>query len=419
MAREFPRYLAPSLPFSPRRSQSPPRFVAHPFGTAAHPVGSASATSSPRAWRRAGGCWGWGPARWVPPEGPPCPAQLRLTHTGLLTAPCGCCFDPRVFGYEWTNMPPPSTSIPSYGHIEGPSAPFNISGTATSAGAPLGTDIVSGSNVPPSPGADPSNQGPGDTKDNLVVTEEMLQEEALRLFGHCLDVVGVSQDGPSSGPMPGDSGVTSEGGRAMAPGSPVLPTSIHTYKDIQGQPEHNISVAAIPTEPAPGSDIPLGSDIPTSPSAVPHNEELGGTPEDLDLSDEMLLQEALSLSGWSLDSVGVSQDGHSSSPMPGDLGDNGAAIAPCDSPSLLLPDELLGLDYTIPDSIDSVLGLEDFVMGLEAQEPWGDAGMELPPSQPAVPEKQVWKRGQSTLSLPPSKRRALAASPGGPGGSRE
>uniref|UniRef100_A0A8C0ID58 Uncharacterized protein n=1 Tax=Bubo bubo TaxID=30461 RepID=A0A8C0ID58_BUBBB len=322
-------------------------------------------------------------------------------------------------GYEWTNVPPPSTSIPSYGHIEGPSAPFNISGMATSAGAPLGTDIVPGSDVPPSPGADPSNQGPEDTKDNLVVTEEMLQEEALRLFGHCLDVVGVSQDGPSSGPTPGDSGVTSEGGRAMAPGSPVLPMSIHTYKDVQGQPEHNISVAATPTGPAPGSDVPLGSDIPTSPSAVPHNEELGGTPEDLDLSDEMLLQEALSLFGWSLDSVGVSQDGHSSSPVPGDLGDNGAAMPPCDSPSLLLPDELLGLDYTIPDSIDSVLGLEDFVMGLEAQEPWGDAGMEPPPSQPAVPEKRGWKQGQSTLSLPPSKCRALAASPGRPGGSRE
>uniref|UniRef100_A0A8C0FM54 Uncharacterized protein n=1 Tax=Bubo bubo TaxID=30461 RepID=A0A8C0FM54_BUBBB len=340
-AREFTRYLAPSLPFSPRRSQSPPRFVTRPFGTAAHPAGS----------------------------GPPYPAQLPLTHTGLLTAPCGCCFDPRVFGYEWTNMPPPSTSIPGYGHSEGPSAPFNIAGTATSAGAPLSTDIAPGSDVPPSPGADPYNQGPGDAKDDLVVTEEMLQEEALRLFGHSLDAVGVSHDGPSSGPTPGDSGVTSEGGRAMAPGSPVLPTSVHTYEDVQGQPEHIISVAATPTGTAPGSDIPPGSDGPTTPSAVPHNEELGVTPEDLDLSDEMLLQEALSLFGWSLDTVGVSQDGHSSSPMPGDLGDTGAAIPRCDSPSLLLPGELLGLDYTIPDSIDSVLGLEDFVMGLEAQEP--------------------------------------------------
>ncbi|XP_074777667.1 transmembrane protein 209-like [Athene noctua] len=42
--------------------------------------------------------------------------------------------------------------------------------------------------------------------------------------------------------------------------------------------------------------------------------------------------------------------------------------------------------------------------------------MEPPPSQPAVPEERDWKRGQSTLSPPPSKRRALAARPGAPGG---
>uniref|UniRef100_A0A8D0FBM0 Uncharacterized protein n=1 Tax=Strix occidentalis caurina TaxID=311401 RepID=A0A8D0FBM0_STROC len=313
-------------------------------------------------------------------QGAPSSAQLPLTHTELLTAPCGCCFDPR-----------------------GPSAPFNITG----------------SDVPPSPTADPYSQGPGDMTDNLVVTEEMLQQEALRLFGHSLDAVGVSQHSPSSSPTPGDSGVTREEGGAMAPGSPVLPMSIPTYKDVQGQLGTNISSTATPTRPAPGSNIPPSSDVPTSPDAVPHNEDLGGTPEDLDLSDEMLLEEALSLFGWSLDSVGISQDGQSSSPTPGDPGDTGAAIPPCDSPSLELPDELLCLDFTIPDTIDSVLGLEDFLMGLEAQEPWGDVGMESPPSRPAVLEKWGWKRGQSTLSPPPNKSRAVTASPGGPGGTRE
>ncbi|XP_074694500.1 uncharacterized protein LOC141929217 [Strix aluco] len=354
------------------------------------------------------------PTAWAPPAGG-APHAPQAPPQGLLRAPCGCRFDPRLFGYEWTNMPPPSTSIPSYGHIEGLSAPFNIASTATSAGAPLGTDIAPGSNVPLAAGADPYNQGPGDATDDLVVTEDMLQQEALRLFSHSLDAVGVSQDGLSSGPMPGDSGVTREEGRAMAPGSPVLSTSIPTYEDVQGQPENNISGAATPMGPVPGSNIPPGSDVPTSPAAVPHNEDLGGTPEDLSLSDEMLLQEALSLFGWSLDSVGLSQDGASSSPMPGDLADTCAAIPPCDSPSLLLPDELLGLDNTI----DTVLGLEDFLMGLEAQEPWGDAGMEPPPSQPAMPEKRDWKRGQSTLSPPPSKRRALAVSPGRAGGSKD
>ncbi|XP_074707607.1 proline-rich protein 22-like [Strix uralensis] len=352
------------------------------------------------------------PAAWAPRRGG-APHAPQAPPAELLTAPCGCCFDPRVFGYEWTNTPPPSTSISGYGHVEGPSAPFNITCMATSAGAPLGTNITPGSDVPPSPTADPYSQGPGDTTDNLVVTEEMLQQEALRLFGHSLDTVGVSQHSPSSGPTPGDSGVTREEGGAMAPGSPVLPVSIPIYEDVQGQPRTNISSTATPTRPAPGSNVP------TSPGAVPHNEDLGGTPEDLELSDEMLLEEALSLFDWSLDSVGISQDSQSSSPTPGDPGDNGAAIPPCDSSSLELPDELLCLDFTIPDTIDSVLGLEDFLMGLEAQEPWGDVGMEPPPSQPAVPEKRGWKRGQSTLSPPPSKRRAVTASPGGPGGTRE
>uniref|UniRef100_A0A8C8BP87 Uncharacterized protein n=1 Tax=Otus sunia TaxID=257818 RepID=A0A8C8BP87_9STRI len=385
-----------------------------PQGSSPH--GQLPGHELPTCLAQSRGMLAMGPARGVPPEGAPGSARLPLTHTGLLTAPCGCSFDPRVFGYEWTNIPPPSTPITCHKVAEGLSGSFNTTGTATSAGAPLATDIAPGSDVAPSPAADPYSQGPGDITDDLVLTEEMLQQEALRLFGHSLDAVGVSQDGPSSGPAPGDSGVTREEGGAMAAGSPVLPTSIPSYEYVQGQLGPNISNTATPTRPGPGSNIVLGSDVPNSLGAVPHNEDLGGTPEGLELSDEMLLEEALSLFDWSLDGVGVSQDTQSSNPMPGDPGDTGEAIPPCDSPLLELPDELLSLDFSILDSIDSILGLEDFVMWLEAQEPWGDAGMEPPPSQPAVPQKRGCKRRQSTLSPPPSKRRALAASPGGAGG---
>ncbi|XP_074784221.1 uncharacterized protein LOC141971046 [Athene noctua] len=241
------------------------------------------------------------PAAGTPPAGG-APHAPQAPPAGLLMAPCGCCFDPRVYGYEWTNTPPPPTSIPGCGNVEGPSAPVNTAGTATSAGAPLGTDIAPGSDIPPCPAADSYSHGPGDVTDDLFVTEEMLRQEALRLLGCSLDTEGVSQNGPSS---------------SLTPGNP---------------------------------------------------------------------------------------------------GDTGAAIAPCDSPSLVLPKELLSPDSSIPDTIDGVLGLEDFLLGLEAQEPCGDAGMEPPPSQPAVPEKRGCKRRQSSQSPLPSKRRALADRPGGPGG---
>ncbi|XP_026720959.1 proline-rich protein 22 [Athene cunicularia] len=244
------------------------------------------------------------PAAWTPPAGG-APHVPQDPPAGMLMAPCGCCFDPRVYGYEWTSTPPPPTSIPDCGNIEGLSAPVNTAGTDTTAGTPLGTGIAPGSNVPPSPAADPYSHGPGDVMDDLAVTEEMLQQEALRLLGCSLDTVGVSQNGPSS---------------SLTPGNP---------------------------------------------------------------------------------------------------GHTGAAVPPCDSPSLELPDKLLSLDCGILDTIDSVLGLEDFLLGLEAQEPSGDVGMEPPPSQPAVPEKRGRKRRQSDLAAPPSKRRELGDRPGGPEGKRD
>ncbi|XP_052656317.1 rho GTPase-activating protein 17-like [Harpia harpyja] len=371
-------------------------------------------------------------------------------------------------------------SIPVYQHIHGQLLKIDTSGTATPAGAPPGSD------VPPSPCAAPPNQALGDPAGDLEVSEEMLLQEALRLFGCSLDAVGASQDAPSSSPVPGHPGGTSGEGTGVAPACPVLPTSIPGYQHIQGQLEINSSGTDTPAVAPPGSNIPPGSDVPPSPSAAPHNQALGDPAEDLEVSEEMLLQEALRLFGCSpdtvgasqdapssspepghpggtsgegtgvapacpvlltsipgyqhiqgqleinssvafavpdgvlleealrllgcsLDMVGASQDGPSSSPMPGDTGGTGAATPDWDFSPSTLPEELLTPDSCIPELSDTTLSLEIFHgIGMEPQEPREDAGMDLPPSPSAVAEERRKRQAQSSLPMPPSKRRALA-----------
>ncbi|XP_049653300.1 collagen alpha-1(XVII) chain-like [Accipiter gentilis] len=89
-------------------------------------------------------------------------------------------------------------SIPGYQHIKGQLAQINIASTATPVGAPPGSDVHT------SPCAAANNEALGDTAGNLAVSEEMLLEETLRLFGCALDRVGVSQDAPSRGSVPED-----------------------------------------------------------------------------------------------------------------------------------------------------------------------------------------------------------------------
>ncbi|GAB0192559.1 proline-rich protein 22-like [Grus japonensis] len=186
-------------------------------------------------------------------------------------------------------------------------------------------------------------------------------------------------------------------GTAEAPAPTALPTSIPGYRHIEGQPGH--------------TNVPPGSH--DSPSQA-----LGDPAGDLTVSDEELLEEALRLLGCSLDAVGVSQDGPGSGPVPGDPAGTGAAVPHCDLSSLSLPEELLSPDYGVSEMIDAILSLEELhAVGMEPQEPWGNAGMALPPSRPAVPETRGKKRGQSAGPKPAGKRRALAGStPGGAGG---
>ncbi|CAM9488128.1 unnamed protein product, partial [Bubo scandiacus] len=344
-----PAPAPPALPPAPAPLAAPPTpapAAPAPLAAPAPPVPPAPAhwhsTGSTTRYSLAGGA----------------PHTLQAPPAGLLSAPCSCYFEPRAFCYEWTDMPPPSTS--TLGH-----------GTAALSGAALG--------------------GPG----------------------------GWAAPGTPQGQMQ-QLAPPKDQQRAVATTPPVLPTNIPGYGHIEGPaaPSNISGTATSAAAPMGSSHIPPGSDIPPSPTADPRNQGLEDMAEDLAMSQEVPLKEALRLFGCSMDDLGVSQDNHSSSPTPVGPGDTGTAIPRCDMTWLSLPQEMLSPDYSVPETADAILSLEDFVMGLEAQEPWGDVGMEPPPSQPAVPEKRGWKRGQSTLSPPPSKRRALAASPGGPGGSR-
>ncbi|GAB0206347.1 proline-rich protein 22-like [Grus japonensis] len=222
--------------------------------------------------------------------------------------------------------------------------------------------------------------------------------------------------------MHGDRGGTGAEGNTVALASPVLPTSSAAYQHVEEQPAQlPIYGTATTAEAHLGSNTPLGSNDPSCPSAASQNQVLGDLAGDLTVSEEVPLEEALRLFGCSLDTVGVSQDAFSSSsPVPGELGGTGTATPHCDFASLSLPEELLTPDYSIPETTDTILSLGEFyTMGMEPQEPWGAAGMALPPSQAAACEKRGKKRGQSALPKPASKRRALAGSTGVAGGEVE
>ncbi|XP_049653037.1 proline-rich protein 22-like, partial [Accipiter gentilis] len=95
------------------------------------------------------------------------------------------------------------TRIPGYEDIEGPLAKINTCGMATPVGAPPGSD------VPPSPCADPHNQALGEPVGELAASEKVPLHEALVLFDCSLDGVGVSQDASSRSSVPEDTGGTS------------------------------------------------------------------------------------------------------------------------------------------------------------------------------------------------------------------
>ena len=324
---------------------------------------------------------------------------------------CGTHAEGRVVAPAPLALP---TSNPGCQHIEGQPAQTNTCGTAPPVGAHPDTNIPPGSHDSPS-------QALEDLAGDLDVSDEELLKEALSLLGCSLDGVEATQEDAGSSPMHGDHGGTGAEENMVALASPVLPTSSAAYQHVEEQPAQlTIDGTATTAEAQLGSNIPLGSYDPSCPSAAPNNQALGDLADDLTVSEEVPLEEALRLFGCSLDTVGVSQDAFSSSPGPGELGGTGTATPHCHFASLSLPEELLTPDYSVPEITDAILSMEEFyTMGMEPQESWGAAGMALPPSQAAVCEKRGKKRGQSALPKPASKRRALAGSTGVAGGEVE
>ncbi|XP_064898733.1 mucin-1-like [Columba livia] len=315
------------------------------------------------------------PGAWAPPAGgaPPAP---QAPPAGLQRAPCGCWFDPRVFQYQWAMSyghqgtavaPTPVlmlTPIPGYQHIQGQWAQPYSSSTATAAGTP-GVRNIPGrsSNVPTSSSAASQYQAQEDPAALQDVTEEMLLEEAHRLFGVSRDAVGVTEDGSSSGPpapdpaepgdlgaslgisdeelmeealqllgcppamgqlcqtgassspTSGDTGDTQGRETLVAPASPLLPKPDTTYGH---EGPLNVCSTATTVGTLPGSTSPLGSTSPPSTSAAPHHTAPGDTVGHGAAVQEVPLEEALEIFGWSLDVLGVAQDTPASSPRPGE-----------------------------------------------------------------------------------------------------
>ncbi|XP_014817770.1 PREDICTED: proline-rich protein 36-like [Calidris pugnax] len=303
------------------------------------------------------------------------------------------------------------TSIPGLQHIRGPSGWSQISSTATPTGAPLGSHGTQQSHVPPRPLAAPQKPAPGDPAGTVDVTEEMLLQEAFRLFASSTDTVGSSQDSATTISRPGDPGATRGEGRAVAPAHTTLPNSIPGHKNsLEWSSETKSSSTATPEERSPDSNIPASSDlssdtdlsldsiisldtsVPTSPSAVHQCQALG----DLKGPQEFPLEEALRLFDCSGEVGGVSQDSPGSSPRPTEPGDTCTAISPSDFDAVELPEELLSHNYTLEETMEAVRFLEKLLNGPESQELWEDVGTELPPAMPAQMERQGTKQGTSS-----------------------
>ncbi|KAK2511187.1 hypothetical protein Q9233_017147 [Columba guinea] len=131
------------------------------------------------------------PAAWAPPQAPP---------AGLQRAPCGCCFDPRVFSVQWTipynhqgtAVAAATPVLPSQGYqqLERQFAHLSVSSKVTAAGTPLG------GHVPPSCSAATPNKAAGDPTSHLAVPDKILLEDALKLFGCSMDKEWVSKEDP-------------------------------------------------------------------------------------------------------------------------------------------------------------------------------------------------------------------------------
>uniref|UniRef100_A0A669QJL1 Uncharacterized protein n=1 Tax=Phasianus colchicus TaxID=9054 RepID=A0A669QJL1_PHACC len=192
---------------------------------------------------------------WLPPGAPLPPPQRPFAPAGLWMAPCGCFFDPRVFHFEWatTTVPPPANSmgspslpnaapgapqswvtppappqpfvpykqqgavvtpllpsVPNFQQLEGQIQQLRISEAppSGSTGAPSHGIVPADSDTPMGASAIPNPQEMGANLESLDIElpDEVLLEEAVRLFNCSPDMEEVNQDNPSSIPVLKDLG---------------------------------------------------------------------------------------------------------------------------------------------------------------------------------------------------------------------
>ncbi|XP_031460500.1 proline-rich protein 22 [Phasianus colchicus] len=183
------------------------------------------------------------------------PGAPRGPPPGLWMAPCGCFFDPRVFHFEWatTTVPPPANSmgspslpnaapgapqswvtppappqpfvpykqqgavvtpllpsVPNFQQLEGQIQQLRISEAppSGSTGAPSHGIVPADSDTPMGASAIPNPQEMGANLESLDIElpDEVLLEEAVRLFNCSPDMEEVNQDNPSSIPVLKDLG---------------------------------------------------------------------------------------------------------------------------------------------------------------------------------------------------------------------
>uniref|UniRef100_A0A8B9G7S0 Uncharacterized protein n=1 Tax=Amazona collaria TaxID=241587 RepID=A0A8B9G7S0_9PSIT len=272
--------------------------------------------------------------------GPGCPhgsARLPFSLTGLQRAPCGCFFNPRLFSMQWTvpNLPPANASALGFGAAALPGA------------ALLGTGGC---------GTLPAWEAPG------------------------------TPQGPAQHLAPQNH----QGTGAVAPAAPALPEPSSRNQYLEGVPAgSNISSTNTSVGIAPGKSIRLGSNIFLDPSSDHQNQVLAEPDGDIEVTEEMLLKEALRLFGMSEEMEAVIQHGTSSVTMPEDHGDTigkGTTLAPA-APDLLnsIPSyksmEGVSAEPNIPSTATSV----GTTLGNTIP-----SGSAVPPSPSSDPHHQVF-----------------------------
>ncbi|XP_064353285.1 proline-rich protein 22 [Dromaius novaehollandiae] len=299
---------------------------------------------------------------------------LAAPPAGLQMAPCGCFFDPRIYHIEWA-----TTSF-----LQPPV--YKLGGGA----APPGTFLLDAQRYlhaagPPDPFA-PYQQLPGPPR---YAAPYALPEDGVA---------------PAVA-FPGDNA----GGRHAAPLLLALPAPglaeppLHGYSHVEGRLKPvGDPAAGLPAAPAP-AEVPRAP-RPRAQSADGSPEPAGCSPpsrQPADLPEQVLLEDAMKLFDCSL-AAELSPEELSGILTRGGRPDADGFFlredAARDIGSLWLPEELLSSDYSVPETLNTVLSMDCFyAVKVAPEEPGWDAVPEQrPPPDGTVQPDGGRERQQQT-----------------------